>query len=337
MSGAKRLLVINTGGTLGMDPRKTAPLGPSALADQVLRFIPEARELADIEMKVLFNQDSANVQPAHWEAIAGCIAEAMDRYDGFVVVHGTDTMAYTAAALSFMLVNLPRPVILTGAQRPIASIRTDAKSNLVNALELATRDIPEVGLFFAHRLLRGNRAHKVSIDDFNAFASPNYPALAEVGLRVEVRDELVRRPTGLFNLQRGFCDKVLIVRLFPGLRPEFLMPLLEADLHAVVIEAHGAGTVPVADRSLIPFIDAATRRGKLVALASQALAGTVEPALYDAGRQALDAGAISCGDMTPAAAAVKMMFLLSQYAEDTGKVARVFGQSIAGESGPPGR
>jgi L-asparaginase len=336
MSAAKRLLVINTGGTLGMDPRKTAPLGPSALAEQVLRFIPEARELADIEMKVLFNQDSANVQPSHWEAIAGSIAEAVDQYDGFVVIHGTDTMAYTAAALSFMLVNLPRPVVLTGAQRPIASIRTDAKSNLVNALELATRDIPEVGLFFDHRLFRGNRAHKVSIDDFDAFASPNYPALAEVGLRVEVRDELVRRPSGLFNLQRGFCDKVLILRLFPGLRPEHLVPLLDADLKAFVIEAYGAGTVPVAERSLIPFIEEATRRGKLVALASQALSGRVEPQLYDAGRRALDAGAVSCGDMTPAAAAVKLMFLLSQYGEDARKVARVFGQSIAGELSQPG-
>ncbi|MEB3222005.1 MAG: asparaginase [Candidatus Sericytochromatia bacterium] len=331
MSARKRLLVINTGGTLGMDPRKTAPLGPSALADQVLRFIPEAREIADIEMKVLFNQDSANVQPAHWDAIAACVAEAIDTYDGFVVIHGTDTMAYTAAALSYMLVNLPRPVVLTGAQRPIASIRTDAKTNLVNALELATRDIPEVGLFFDHRLFRGNRAHKVSIDDFDAFASPNFPPLAEVGLHVQVREDLVRRPAGLFQLQPGFCDKVLILCLFPGLRPEHLMPLLDADLKAFVIEAYGAGTVPVAERSLLPFIEEATRRGRLVAIASQALSGRVEPALYEAGRRALDAGAVSCGDMTPAAAAVKLMFMLAQYAEDTRKVGRVFGQSIAGE------
>ncbi|MEB3197344.1 MAG: asparaginase [Candidatus Sericytochromatia bacterium] len=331
MSERKRLLVVNTGGTLGMDPRQTAPLGPGAVAEEVLRYIPEARELADIEMQVLFNQDSANVQPAHWEAIARCIADAIDQYDGFVVIHGTDTMAYTAAALSFMLVNLPRPVVLTGAQRPIAAIRTDAKTNLVNALELATRDIPEVGLFFDHRLLRGNRAHKVSIDDFDAFASPNYPALADVGLHVEVREDLVRRPAGLFHLQTGFCDKVLILRLFPGLRPEHLMPLLDAELKAFVIEAYGAGTVPVAERSLIPFIAEASRRGRLVALASQALSGRVEPEIYEAGRRALDAGAVSCGDMTPAAAAVKLMFLLAQYGEDTRKVARAFGQAIAGE------
>lgn len=327
----KRLLVLNTGGTLGMDPRATGALAPGAVADSVLRYIPEARELADVEMAVLFNQDSANVQPAHWEAVACAIEAAIDAYDGFVVIHGTDTMAYTAAALSFMLVNLPKPVIMTGAQRPIASIRTDAKTNLVNALALATLDLPEVGLFFNHRLLRGNRARKVSIDDFDAFSSPNFPALATVGLHIETRDDLVRRPAGLFRLQRGFSDKVLILRLFPGLRPEHLAPLLDGDAIAFVIEAYGAGTVPVAERSLIPFIEEATRRRKLVALCSQAVAGRVEPALYEAGRQALEAGAISCADMTPEASAVKLMFLLGQYGDDAAKAARAFGVSIAGE------
>ena len=327
----KRLLVLNTGGTLGMDPRATGSLAPGAVADQVLRYIPEARELADIEMAVLFNQDRANVQPGHWEAIAGAIEAAIDAYDGFVVIHGTDTMAYTAAALSYVLVNLPKPVILTGAQRPIASIRTDAKTNLVNALALATQDVPEVGLFFNHRLLRGNRARKVSIDDFDAFASPNYPALATVGLHVEIHEEHLRKPAGLFRVQRGFSDKVLILRLFPGLRPEHLAPLLDGEAVAFVFEAYGAGTVPVAERSLIPFIAEATGRGKLVALCSQAAAGRVEPELYEAGRRALEAGALSCADMTPEAAAVKLMFLLGQYNDDAARAARALGVSIAGE------
>jgi L-asparaginase len=154
MADRKRLLVLNTGGTLGMDPRATGSLAPGAVAETVLQFIPEIREIADIEMAVLFNQDSANVTPRHWEAIAGAIADVVDQYDGFVVIHGTDTMAYTAAALSYMLANQPRPVILTGAQRPIAAIRTDAKANLVTALDLATRDVPEVGIFFNHQLLQ---------------------------------------------------------------------------------------------------------------------------------------------------------------------------------------
>ena len=306
-------------------------MAPGAVAETVLQFIPEIREIADIEMAVLFNQDSANVTPRHWEAIAGAIADVVDQYDGFVVIHGTDTMAYTAAALSYMLANQPRPVILTGAQRPIAAIRTDAKANLVTALDLATRDVPEVGIFFNHQLLRGNRARKTSIDDFDAYRSPNYPPLAEVGLHLEIHESRLRRPSGLFRLQKGFSDKVLALRLFPGLAPAHMAPLLDADVRAFVIEAYGAGTVPIGDLSLIPFIQEATRRGKIVALSSQAVFGRVDPGLYEAGRLALEAGAISCGDMTPEAAVVKLMFLLGQYGDDASKVARAFGVSIAGE------
>jgi L-asparaginase len=334
VSERKRLLIVNTGGTLGMDPKKTAPLGPGAVAERVLRHVPEARELADIDMQVLFNLDSANMQPSHWEAIARTIAAKMDDYDGFVVIHGTDTMAYTAAALSFMLTNLPKPVILTGAQRPIAAIRTDARTNLVQALELATCDIPEVGLYFCSQLFLGNRAHKVSIDVFAAFSSPNCSPLAEVGLHLSVNEALLRRPAGLFHLQPGFSDKVLALRLFPGLRGESLLPLLETDTKAFLLEAYGAGTVPSGERSIIPFIKEATTRGKLVALASQALTGRVDPQLYEAGCLAAEAGAISCFDMTTATATVKLMYLLGQFDEDPRRVSRAFSQSIAGELSP---
>lgn len=327
----RRLLLLNTGGTLGMDPNGVDGLAPGALADQVFKYIPEALELADIDTRVLFNQDSANVQVGHWQIIAEAIAGELDRYDGFVVIHGTDTMAYTAAALSFMLTNLPKPVILTGAQRPIAMIRTDAKSNLVNALELATQDIPEVGLFFDHTLFRGNRAKKISIGEFAAFRSPNYPPLAEVGLHLDIRHAVVRRPAGLFRLEGGFSDKVLVLRLFPGIQPTYLWPLLDSEILAFVIEAYGAGNVPIQERTLVPFIAEATRRGKVVALCSQAMIGAVDPSLYASGREALAAGAVSCADMTVEAAVVKMMFLLGQFAEDTTKVARHFGVSLAGE------
>lgn len=317
-----------------MDPKKTAPLAPGAVAERVLRHIPEARELANIDMQVLFNLDSANMQPNHWEAIARAIAQKVDEYDGFVVIHGTDTMAYTAAALSYMLTNLGKPVILTGAQRPIAAIRTDARTNLVQALELATCDIPEVGLYFSSKLFRGNRALKASIDDFDAFASPNFPALAEVGLNIDIRHGVLRRPTGLFHLQTGFSNKILSVRLFPGLRPESLMQLLETDIKAFLLEGYGAGTVPSTERSVIPFIREATAQGKMVTLTSQAQTGRVEPAIYEAGCLAIEAGAISCQDMTPTAALVKLMFLLGQFDEDPRRAARAFSQSIAGELTP---
>lgn len=327
----KRLLLLHTGGTLGMDPTTRGGLRPGGALEGVFRYIPEALELADIETRVLFNEDSANMQIAHWQAVAGAIAEALDAYDGFVVIHGTDTMAYTAAALSFALENLPKPVILTGAQRPIGAIRTDAKTNLVNALALATQDIPEVGIFFNHRLFRGNRAKKISIDDFDAFASPNFPPLAEAGLHLVLHDERVRRPAGLFHPNASFSDRVVVLRLFPGMRPDHLAPLLDGDALAFVIEAYGAGNVPVAERSLLPFIEEATQRGKLVALCSQALTGNVDLSLYESGQRAQEAGALACADMTVEAAVVKLMYLLGRFNGDTRQVARNYAVPLAGE------
>jgi L-asparaginase len=327
----KHLLLLHTGGTLGMDPAAAGALRPGTALEGVFRYIPEALELADIETRVLFNEDSANMQIAHWRALVETIAGELDHYDGFVVIHGTDTMAYTAAALSFALENLPKPVILTGAQRPIGAIRTDAKVNLVSALELATYDLPEVGLFFNHALLRGNRSKKISIDDFDAFASPNYPALAEIGLHLVLHEERLRRPAGLFHPNPTFSDKVVVLRLFPGMRPEYLFPLLDGPALAFVIEAYGAGNVPVAERSLIPFVEAATERGKLVAVSSQALTGHVDLSLYESGQRALEAGALSCADMTVEAAVVKLMYLLGRFNEDTRQVARNFAVSLAGE------
>lgn len=327
----KQLLVLHTGGTLGMVPEGPGALKPGASLDSLFRYVPEALELADIDIRVLFNADSANIGVRHWQAIAEAIEAELDRYDGFVVIHGTDTMAYTASALSYMLVNLPKPVIMTGAQRPISVIRTDAKTNLVNALELATQDIPEVGLFFNYKLYRGNRAKKVSIDEFDAFASPDYPPLAEVGLNLHIREGAIRRPAGLFRVQREFSDKVLVLRLFPGMRPEHLAPLLASDVQAFVIEAYGAGNVPVVESSLIPFIEQATERGKLVALCSQAVSGTVDLSLYESGQRAAEAGALSCYDMTVEAAVVKLMYLLGQFGGDPGKVRRWFDVPLAGE------
>ncbi len=326
----KKLLLLHTGGTLGMVPRTD---GMRACSDgaEVFRFIPEALKLAEIDTRVLFSEDSANLQVAHWCAIAEAIALTLDHYDGFVVIHGTDTMAYTAAALSYMLANLPKPVILTGAQRPIAVIRTDAKANLVNALELACQAIPEVGLFFNHRLFRGNRAKKVSIHDYDAFASPNFPPLAEVGLHIRIRDELLRRPSGLFRLDMDFSDRVLVLRPFPGMNPQHWMPLLDTAISAIVIEAFGSGNVPIHENSLLGFIEEATQKGKLIVLNSQAMGGTVDLDLYESARRAGEAGAVSARDMTIEATVVKLMFLLGQYPGDVDKVRKTFHLSLAGE------
>ncbi len=305
-------------------------LRPGDLTKELFRYIPEAQALADIEVRVLYNMDSSNVQISNWQLLAAEIERELDRYDGFVIIHGTDTMVYTASALSFMLTNLPKPVILTGAQRPISAIRTDAKSNLIGALELATYDVPEVGIYFDHRLFRGNRARKLSIDDFDAFASPNFPVLAQVGLNIELRSDLLRRPSGLFRVNREFSDQVLVLRILPGMAPDLLDPLLDGPARAIVLEAFGAGNVPIAENSLIPFIERAVGKGKIVALASQSPSGAVDLSLYECGSRAASAGAISCADMTVEAAAVKLMFLLGQF-DSRDKVLRNYPLPLAGE------
>lgn len=327
----KKLLLLQTGGTLGMTHRTAeGSLRPPEVADELLSSLPEARSIADVEARSLFNLDSSNVGIPQWQAIAETIEQEMDTYDGFVVIHGTDTMVYTASALSYMLSNLPKPVILTGAQRPISEIRTDARHNLISAMELATMDVPEVGLFFNHRLFRGNRAKKVSIHDFDAFASPNFPPLAEVGLNVQLDQKAIRRPSGLFRLHREFSDRVLAIRVSPGMAPELLMPLADGPAEAIVLEAFGAGNVPTSDHSLVPFIERATSNGKLVAICSQAFSGSVDLGLYECGTLAARAGAVSCGDMTVEAATVKLMFLLGQLGSPR-KVARHLLLPLAGE------
>jgi L-asparaginase len=325
----KRLLLLHTGGTLGMTPLD-GDLKPGDLTSELFRFIPEAQELAEIDVRVLYNIDSSNVQIAQWQLLAAEIERELDRYDGFVIIHGTDTMVYTASALSFMLTNLPKPVILTGAQRPIAAIRTDAKNNLIGALELATYDVPEVGIYFDHRLFRGNRAKKLSIDDFDAFASPNFPVLAQVGLNIELRTDLLRRPSGLFRVSRDFSDQVVVLRLVPGMAADLFDPLLDGSAQAFVLEAFGAGNVPITEKSVIPFIERAVGKGKIVALASQSPSGAVDLELYECGSRAAEAGAVSCADMTVEAAAVKLMYLLGQF-ESRDKVQRNFPLPLAGE------
>nr|NIV15464.1 asparaginase [Fodinibius sp.] len=210
----KKILIIHTGGTFGMMPMKPRQtLAPNQVEERVTAHVPELEKIASIDFNMIFNLDSSNIQPRHWQELAVLINQNIEAYDGFVIIHGTDSMAYTAAALSFMLNNLPKPVILTGSQRPLAEIRTDARINLINAVELATRPIPEVGIFFGTELFRGNRAVKVSSTDFHAFESPNFPSLAEVGLDVEIFTHRFP-PTEAFQLKPDMSDKVLAVRFF---------------------------------------------------------------------------------------------------------------------------
>ena len=183
----KCVLIIHTGGTFGMTPMEPEQtLKPGNIEEQIDVYIPRIREKVDISIKIPFNLDSSNIGPVEWRILYTLISEEVENYDGVVIIHGTDTLVYTAAALSFFLLDLKKPVILTGSQRPLSALRTDARGNLINSVELATYDIPEVLICFGDRLFRGNRTKKMSIESFQSFESPNFPPLANIGLNVNI-------------------------------------------------------------------------------------------------------------------------------------------------------
>ncbi len=312
---------------------KDGTLAPSSFVQRIIEFVPEVKQIAEIESHIVSNIDSSNIGIEHWLRIADVIVQNYDNFDGFVITHGTDTMTYTASALSFMLDGLSKPVILTGSQRPLSEIRTDARNNLINSVELATYPIPEVCIFFNNKLFRGNRTKKIDIWGFDAFDSPNYPPLAEVGVEVKVYSQnFLKRENFKLNVSKNFSDKVFCVKIFPSVKVDLLMSLLELDIQGFVLEAFGSGNLPnIEERSLIPFVQKANEMGKIVAISTQAVYGKVDLTLYQCGKDALDAGALSCKDMTTETAIVKLMFLLGKYADDIAQVKQEFYKPIAGE------
>ncbi|HEY2748034.1 MAG TPA: asparaginase, partial [Polyangia bacterium] len=243
----KRVLILHTGGTLGMSSRRPSALQPDTYAHEILSRVPELAALARVDTRILCNLDSSDVGPEEWSALADEIAAARAEHDGVVVIHGTDTMAYTASALSFALGGLDKPVVLTGSQRPLGEIRSDARRNLVDAVDLATRDLPEVGVCFDGQLLRGNRATKGDAWSYSAFASPNCPPLARLGLDVEIGAH-VRRPQQPFAVDARFDPRVAVCYVTPAMPPALLerVGAGEGDggIRGVVLAAFGVGNVP---------------------------------------------------------------------------------------------
>ncbi len=315
----------------GGDP---TPLEPDVYTRDLVAELPVLRKLAEFETKILYNLDSADFQPHHWIELAATLHSSLDRYDGFVIVHGTDTMAYTASALAFLLPGLDRPVILTGAQKPLADVRTDARTNLVDACHLATTRIPEVGIAFHAELLRGCRATKLDAWGMKAFGSPACPPLAELGLGVNLATHVLSpRPKAPFD---GRVEPhVLAVRTFPGLDPRLLHGALAAGVRGMVIEAFGAGNVPRLENSLVPVIEAAHLADVPVVIVSQSTRGAVDLTRYHGGAAAAQAGAIGAGDMTSEAALTKLMIVLgrAEGAEEgrVGAARAAFASSWAGE------
>lgn len=321
-----------------MTGRRPAPLQPDTYGQALLQRVPELAELAHVDTRILCNLDSSDVGPDEWAALVDEIAGAREAYDGIVIIHGTDTMAYTASALSFALSGLDRPVVLTGSQRPLAAIRSDARRNLVDAVDLATRPIPEVGILFDGRLLRGNRATKGDAFAYAAFASPNCPPLARLGLDVEIAAH-VRRPEGAFTADGRFDDRVAVCHAFPGMRPSLLARLVgssaEEGARGLVLAAFGVGNVPLRVRSVADEVRRLVEHGVTVLVVTQARAGAVDLGLYANGVALRDAGAIGGGDLTIEAAVTKLMHALAKFPKDAQARAAWLQRDVAGELTSP--
>ncbi len=315
----KRLLFLLTGGTLLMKEKVSASgRSPSLLSledatTDLLAEVPALARVATIETRQLFAMDSSDMHPSDWVALAREVHASLAEYDGVVVVHGTDTMAYTASALGLLLGPLPKPVVLTGSQRPLAEARTDARENLVDATIVATLDVPEVCVTFASRVLRGVRSTKRDAWALDAFASPNCEPLVEMGMHAAVADH-VRKPAALGAFDDRIEPSVLAVRVFPGLEERLVTGAVLAGVKGLVLEAYGTGNVPQQiGRSLIPAIEHARAANVPVVIVSQCLRGFVDLTRYAGGAAAEKAGAISGGDMTPEAAVAKLMIGLGRY------------------------
>lgn len=279
--------------------------------------------------------DSANTRPADWVRIASEIEARYDAYDGFVVLHGTDTMAYTASALSYLLSGQTKHVVLTGAQLSLANVRSDGREHLVTAILLATLPIPEVTLYFGQRLLRGNRSQKVHNRDFVAFASGNHPPLARVGVGIDVKQSSLREPGrgGLRAADLVREPEVVALRVFPGIQASMLDRMLAPPVEGVILETYGTGTFPSQHQELMDAIQAAIARGVVVVNCSQCHSGRVQQGLYGSGRALQDIGVISGHDMTPEAALTKLYCLLAAD-RSLEVVRRKMEEDLAGEITP---
>ncbi len=299
----RRVLVVHTGGTLGMSG---TPLEPGLALHRLLSDVPELNQLAKIESEVLCNLDSSDMNPGHWSSLARRIAERADDIDGFVVIHGTDTMAFTAAALAFALPGLHRPIVLTGAQRPLSALRTDARRNLVDAVEVATCGPTEVMICFDGQLLRGTRATKLDAEHYRAFDSPGVEPLGRLGLDLDLRTG-PREPTrGPLRLLPDFDPAVAVAWATPAWSPASFDALAQS-VRGVVLAAWGVGTTA---GHLAPSVRRAVDAGIDVLVVSQA-GGRIDLNLYPNGRALRDAGAISGGRMRVEAAVPKFMHALA--------------------------
>jgi L-asparaginase len=333
-----KVMIIYTGGTFGMVSNTSGTLVPFDFS-LILEHLPTLRNLF-LELTVISFEhpiDSSNVQPEHWQTIGRIIFDHYADHDGFVVLHGTDTMAFTASALSFMLPNLAKPIIFTGAQLPISEPRSDARENLITSLEIASAKkegyaiVPEVCIYFDYELLRGNRARKVESMHFDAFKSENYPALAKAGVKIDYEPAAIRqsKKEDRLSIYSKFDDSVSILKLFPGINKAVVESVISTKgLKALILETFGSGNAP-SFPWFIELLDRVIKQGIVVLNISQCPGGMVLQGKYETSKVLKEIGVISGGDMTTEAAVTKLMLLLGEFPPNEIKL-RVQ-QSMAGE------
>lgn len=307
----RKILLIHTGGTIGMEGQDH--LEPGHYATALVEQLPEYVGFAKIDSAILCNLDSSDIGPAQWTALTKMIASQRNHYDGFIVVHGTDTMPYTASACAFALEGLDKPVVFTGAQRPLGALRNDARRNLADSIEIATLDIPEVGICFDGLLMRGCRTCKVNTRAYHAFDSPGCEPLAKLGVDITLGKH-IRRPTAPFRCSPNFDANVMAIHVTPGLQLNTLYRLLDGErcLDGIVLIPFGVGTIPCAESNLASFVSRATAQG-IDVLVANASVGKIDLNLYENSRGLLEAGAISGGEMRLEAALVKLMHACATY------------------------